>query len=51
VVPTLLEDPPTLDELREHCRDGLARFKAPRELILVTELPRTPEGKLRRRAL
>lgn len=51
VVPNLLEDPPTLEELREHCQGVLARFKAPRELILSADLPRTPEGKLRRGAL
>jgi acyl-coenzyme A synthetase/AMP-(fatty) acid ligase len=43
--------PPTLEELREHCRADLARFKAPRELHLVKALPRTAGGKLRRAAL
>jgi O-succinylbenzoic acid--CoA ligase len=51
VVPRTVEDPPTLEELQEHCREDLARFKAPRELTLVLELPRTPNGKLRRAAL
>ena len=51
VVPAKPGDPPTLDELREHCRDGLARFKAPRALHLVTTLPRTAGGKVRRGAL
>jgi acyl-coenzyme A synthetase/AMP-(fatty) acid ligase len=29
----------------------LARFKAPRELVLVPSLPRTASGKIRRSAL
>jgi acyl-CoA synthetase (AMP-forming)/AMP-acid ligase II len=41
-------DPPTLDALREHCRDALARHKAPRELRSTDAIPRTPGGKLRR---
>jgi o-succinylbenzoate---CoA ligase len=48
IVPADPGDPPGLDALRDHCRERLARFKAPRELILVGELPRTPSGKLRR---
>jgi o-succinylbenzoate---CoA ligase len=51
VVPRLLEDPPTLAELRDHVADRIARFKAPRELSLVAELPMTASGKLRRSAL
>jgi fatty-acyl-CoA synthase len=41
-------DSPTLEQLREHCRDDLARFKAPRDLRIVTALPRTASGKVRR---
>ena len=51
VVPVDPGRPPTLEELREHCRADLARFKAPRELHLVKALPRTAGGKLRRAAL
>ena len=51
VVPADRALPPTLDALREHCRERLARFKAPRELILVDVLPRTPSGKLQRAAV
>jgi len=51
VVPADRTLPPTLDLLREHCRERLARFKAPRELILVDALPRTISGKLRRAAV
>jgi acyl-CoA synthetase (AMP-forming)/AMP-acid ligase II len=34
-----------------HCRDHLALYKTPRSLEFVTELPRTPTGKLLRRVL
>jgi len=51
VVPADPSAPPSLEELREYCRDDLARYKAPRDLRLVTTLPRTPGGKIRRGAL
>jgi fatty-acyl-CoA synthase len=41
----------TEDELREHVRGQLARFKVPRDVHLVDELPRTSTGKVVRRAL
>jgi O-succinylbenzoic acid--CoA ligase len=51
VVPIDPTSPPSLDELREFCRDDLARYKAPRELRVVPQIPRTPNGKIRRRDL
>jgi len=51
VVPVNPQEPPTLEQLREHCRDDLARFKAPRDLRIVTTLPRTQSGKVRRTEL
>lgn len=48
VVPTVIDDPPELDELRDWVADRIARFKAPREVILVAEIPRTSSGKIRR---
>jgi 3-oxocholest-4-en-26-oate---CoA ligase len=36
---------PTLDELQAHCRGQIAGYKVPRELILVSEVPRLPNGK------
>jgi benzoate-CoA ligase family protein len=36
------------DELISWCRDGLAHFKAPRQVIFVDELPKTATGKLQR---
>jgi benzoate-CoA ligase family protein len=35
-------------DLIEFCRSGLARFKAPRAVIVVDSLPRTATGKLQR---
>jgi feruloyl-CoA synthase len=51
VVPRTIDDPPSLQELRDHAGQTIARHKAPRELVLVAELPRTENGKLRRGAL
>ncbi|WP_060886993.1 acyl-CoA synthetase [Streptomyces caniscabiei] len=39
------------DELREFCRDRLARFKVPARFDIVDELPRTPSGKVLKRTL
>ena len=36
---------PTLETLQEHCRDHIAGYKVPRELLLVEEVPRLPNGK------
>ncbi|HEY2717298.1 MAG TPA: o-succinylbenzoate--CoA ligase [Solirubrobacterales bacterium] len=41
----------TADELRRHCAEHLAGFKVPRRVELAAALPRTPSGKLMRRAL
>lgn len=41
----------TPDELIEHCRGQLARFKVPKEAVLVDELPRNPSGKVLKREL
>jgi len=51
VIPADPRDPPSLEVLREFCRDDLARFKAPRDLRIVSTLARTPSGKVRRAAL
>ena len=49
VVPT--DDAPPLDELRQMVADGIAPWAAPKELVLVDDLPRTAAGKVRRREL
>ncbi|HZD18639.1 MAG TPA: fatty acid--CoA ligase family protein [Actinomycetota bacterium] len=51
VVPADPADPPTLHELRGFASMRIARHKAPRELVLVDEIPRTFSGKVRRAAL
>ena len=53
VVPREPDDPPSLDELRDHCRGPLARFKAPRELVLVLDTASNlqRQGPARRAAL
>lgn len=41
----------TLEELEEFCRDKLARFKTPKHLVEIDELPRTATGKILKREL
>jgi O-succinylbenzoic acid--CoA ligase len=41
----------TPDELRRHCSASLAGYKVPKRVELAAALPRTPSGKLMRRAL
>ncbi len=41
----------TPEELIEFCRGKIATYKLPREIVIVSELPRTPTGKLLRRVL
>jgi O-succinylbenzoic acid--CoA ligase len=42
---------PTLEDLRRMASEAVAPWAAPKELVIVTDLPRTPGGKLRRGAL
>jgi 2-aminobenzoate-CoA ligase len=39
------------DGLLAFCKDKIATYKLPREIVIVNELPRTPTGKLLRRVL
>jgi acyl-CoA synthetase (AMP-forming)/AMP-acid ligase II len=41
----------TPDDLIEHCRRQLARFKVPKHVVLVDALPRNPSGKVLKRDL
>jgi acyl-CoA synthetase (AMP-forming)/AMP-acid ligase II len=45
VQPVPGEDTPTLDDLVAHCRDRLAGYKAPKRLVLVDGVVRSPTGK------
>ncbi len=38
-------------ELRNHCRNRLAGYKVPREIRIARDLPRSPTGKILKRAL
>jgi o-succinylbenzoate---CoA ligase len=51
VVPTDRGRPPSLEELRATVADRLHPYAAPRELVIVDELPRTSLGKVIRNAL
>ncbi len=51
VVPADPTSPPGLAELRDLVGERLARFAAPRQLVLTDSLPRTSIGKVRRDAL
>jgi acyl-CoA synthetase (AMP-forming)/AMP-acid ligase II/NAD(P)-dependent dehydrogenase (short-subunit alcohol dehydrogenase family) len=41
----------TEEDLKSHVKANLARFKVPREVVLVEEIPRNPTGKVLRRRL
>lgn len=51
VVPTNPATPPSLEELREHIKQSLPAYCAPRRIELVDALPRTPLGKVERKSL
>ncbi len=51
VVPRDAQAPPTLEQLRDAVRAELAAFAAPRQLVLVGQVPRSALGKVRRAAL
>jgi len=42
---------PTADELVEHCRARLARYKVPKDVTFIEALPRNPSGKVLKREL
>lgn len=48
VVPRNAADPPTLAEIKDVVTAALPPWAAPKELVVVDSLPRTPLGKLRR---
>ncbi len=39
------------DEIKEYVREHLARYKVPREVVFLQELPRNPTGKILKREL
>jgi bile acid-coenzyme A ligase len=51
IQPRDIASPPSEAELKAHCRERLAAYKAPKSYEFVRQLPRTEAGKLRRSAL
>jgi fatty-acyl-CoA synthase len=49
----VLSDGAELDEktLKEHVKSNLARYKVPREIVFIDEMPRNPAGKIIKRDL
>ena len=41
----------TEDDVKDHVRENLANYKAPREVVFIDELPRNPTGKVLKREL
>ncbi|AFR07619.1 AMP-binding enzyme family protein [Nocardiopsis alba ATCC BAA-2165] len=46
--PGIEADDGTAERLREHVRSRISPYKAPRSVVFVPALPRTPTGKLQR---
>jgi fatty-acyl-CoA synthase len=42
---------PSPDELKDHIRRNLARYKVPRDIVFIDELPRNATGKVLKREL
>lgn len=50
-VVTAAESSATPEELVEHCRTQLAKFKVPKAVVFIDALPRNPSGKVLKREL
>ncbi|MDQ1007491.1 fatty-acyl-CoA synthase [Streptomyces sp. V4I23] len=48
VIPRDAEDPPTLEEITEFCRERLAHYKIPRRVEILPDFPMTVSGKVRK---
>jgi long-chain acyl-CoA synthetase len=42
---------PSKEEIVAHCRTNLAAYKIPQDVVFVEDLPKSPIGKILRRAL
>jgi fatty-acyl-CoA synthase/long-chain acyl-CoA synthetase len=45
------DDPPTAADIEAFCREHLAGYKRPRDVVIVAALPRNPSGKVLKTAL
>jgi long-chain acyl-CoA synthetase len=41
----------SVEQVREHCKATLTHYKVPKQVKFVTELPKTPIGKILRKEL
>lgn len=41
----------TEDEILDHCAKKLAKFKVPKEVEFISEIPRNPSGKILKKEL
>jgi acyl-CoA synthetase (AMP-forming)/AMP-acid ligase II len=48
IVPTDPADPPTLQEIADHCKSLIASYKKPTEILVVDALPRNAVGKVQK---
>jgi long-chain acyl-CoA synthetase len=48
---SLADDSATAEDLIDFCRQSIASYKVPRQLLAVTEIPRSPMGKLDKSSL
>ena len=48
---SLKDDRTTTEDLLDLCRRSIARYKVPRDLLPVSEIPRSAMGKVDKRAL
>jgi bile acid-coenzyme A ligase len=48
IQPANAAEPPSADQLREHCRARLAPYKVPKSYEMVSRIPRSAAGKVRR---
>ncbi|HEY0815389.1 MAG TPA: long-chain-fatty-acid--CoA ligase [Pseudonocardia sp.] len=46
IAPRDAADPPTADDVEAFCRAHLAAYKRPRDVVIVSSLPRNPSGKV-----
>ncbi len=46
-----VQEPGLAEEILEYCSDKLAKYKRPRSIDFITEMPRDPNGKLYKRKL